>query len=375
MIQRLSVSNYRSLGENVSVELGPFTALVGPNGSGKSSLADALSFVSDASRAGLSGAISDRDWAGEIHRWNRQRSTTVSVHLDLILGTGHPASYGFEIQFSAEQLKVLKEEARIQTGREDIRFRIESGKWIEGPPGLSPPLGDGSLALSIVGGDARFEPLVHELRQIAVYTIAPDALRGPQRYSSVRPMDRYGSTWASILKDQPPETWKPELVSALHKLTGDIEDIKVTPVDTHVIVRFRHTALEGEDKWLSSGQESDGTLRVAGILTALLQEPPVSLIIIEEPELTVHPGALPLLYDFLKEASRRSQVLLTTHSPELLDLLDPQEVRIVIRGQEGTTIAPMAISQHEAVRAGLLTLGEVLRTEGLQPDLPPTAAE
>ena len=47
MIERLTVSNYRSLGRDVDLELGSFTALVGPNGSGKSNLVDVLRFVSD----------------------------------------------------------------------------------------------------------------------------------------------------------------------------------------------------------------------------------------------------------------------------------------------------------------------------------------
>jgi predicted ATPase len=159
------------------------------------------------------------------------------------------------------------------------------------------------------------------------------------------------------------------LISALQKLTGDIEDIKVTQVANYVVVQFRHASGNGA-KWFDAGQESDGTLRVAGILTALLQEPPVPVIGIEEPELTVHPGAIPLLFDFLKQASRRSQVLVTTHSPELLDQVEAEEVRVVLRGPEGTTVAPMSPPQREAVREGLLTLGEVLRTEGLQQELP-----
>ena len=120
-------------------------------------------------------------------------------------------------------------------------------------------------------------------------------------------------------------------------------------------------------KWFEAYQESDGTLRVAGIITALLQEPPVPVIAIEEPELTVHPGAIPLVADFLIQASRRSQVLVTTHSPELLDCVDASAVRVVSRSPErGTMVSPMSATQGEAVRRGLLSLGEVLRLEGFQ---------
>ena len=382
MIKRLRVSNYRSLGENLVVELGRFTALVGPNGSGKSNVVDVLRFVSDAMQMGLSGAITHRNGIGAVRRWSGGRPFNVSIGLELDLGEGRPASYSFELRGdSAEEYKVKKEEASIGDrfsyllGDDDwFSFRVESGKWIEGPPGLKPPLDEKSLALSIIGGDARFQPLVHALQQISIYSIFPDTLRAPQKYSAVKPMDRHGSNWASILKDQPKESWKPELVAALHKLTGDIEDIKDSQAASYIVIEFRHASAK-KPKWFDAAQESDGTLRVAGIVTALLQEPPVPVIGVEEPELTVHPGAIPLLYDFLKQASLRSQVIVTTHSPELLDLMDADDVRVVVRGQEGTTVAPMASSQRQAVRAGLMTLGEVLRTEGLQQDLPLVGVE
>ena len=104
-------------------------------------------------------------------------------------------------------------------------------------------------------------------------------------------------------------------------------------------------------------------------MSALLQEPPLALIGIEEPELTVHPGALPLLIDFLRQASRRSQVVITTHSPELLDLLEAQEVRVVERKDGVTTVGPMRQQQQGTVRDGLLKLGELMVTEGLQQEL------
>jgi predicted ATPase len=376
MIKRLSISNYRSLGENVTIELGRFTALVGPNGSGKSNVVDALRFVSEAMHMGLSGAISHRYGIGAVRRWSGGHPFNVSIRIDLDLGIGRPAFYSFELRGdSADEYKVKAEAAEVWDGTERFQFRIESGKWMEGPEGLTPPIDEMSLALPIIGGDARFQSLIQALQQIAIYAIFPDTLRAPQRYSSFKPLEKHGSNWASILKDQPKQTWKPELVSALQKLTGDTEDIKVSQAASYLVVQFRHTSSNKKLKWFDATQESDGTLRVAGIVTALLQEPPVPVLGIEEPELTVHPGAIPLLYDFLKQASSRSQVLVTTHSPELLDLMDVEDIRVVVRGREGTTVARMSAEQRNAVREGLMTLGEVLRTEGLQQELPLAMAE
>ncbi len=381
MIRRLTVSNYRSLGEKVTVDFGQLTALVGPNGSGKSNVVDVLRFVADAMHTGLSGAISQRQGIAAVRKWSDGPPLNVSVHLELTLGTGSTAEYGFELNGnSAEEFRVKSEEARIAiTGQDSDFFRVESGRWIGGPAGLVPAVDERSLALPLVGGDARFQPLLQELQQIAVYSIFPDTLRAPQKYDADRPMDRHGSNWASILKDQPQETWKPDLVAALQQLTGDTEDIRVAQAAGYLIVQFRHRSSGPEsspspnnghgEKWFDAGQESDGTLRFAGIVTALMQVPTVPVLAIEEPELTVHPGAIPLLYDFLSQASRHSQVLVTTHSPELLDLLDASDMRVVDRGPEGTTVRPMAASQVGAVKKGLLSLGDVLRTEGLQQEL------
>lgn len=373
MIERLSVSNYRSLGENVELELGHFTALVGPNGSGKSNVVDVLRFVSDCMHLGLYGAISDRYGIGAVRRWSGgAQPFDIAIALQILLDDGNRARYSFELQGAkADEYRVEVEEASVWSGTKDFRFRIERGKWIAGPQGLMPSLDEKNLALPLIGGDARFQSLVQALQRISVYSIFPDTLRVPQKYSPIKPMDGHGSNWASILKDQTVSSWKPELISALQKLTRDIDDIKVSQTANYLLVQFRHAHKKGlKPKWLDAAVESDGTLRVAGIVTALLQEPSLPLIGIEEPELTVHPGAIPLLYDFLKQASRRSQVLVTTHSPELLDQMEAEDVRVVVRGPEGTTVSPMASPQRAAVREGLLTLGEVLRTEGLQPELP-----
>jgi predicted ATPase len=212
--------------------------------------------------------------------------------------------------------------------------------------------------------------LAEAIRNIAIYSIFPGTLRRPQTSDPTRPMDEHGANWCSILKDARRDGWIGELRAALGQITGDIDDIKVASVGGFLITEFRHGQVNQKGKtrarWFSSAQESDGTLRMAGIITALLQEPPLTLIGIEEPELTVHPGALPLLYDFLVQASKRSQVLITTHSPDLLGLLKADEVRVVERRDGVTTVGPMDESQREAVRERLFTPGELMRWEGLR---------
>jgi predicted ATPase len=368
MIRSVRVSNYRSLGENIVVRFSPMTVLVGPNGSGKSNVLDALLFVSDAMHSNLSAAITDRHGITAVRRWSAGHPYNVLIAIDLLLD-GRPANYSFElVGDEAEEYRVKSEEAVVSGEDGDgHRFRVEKGRWIVGPTGLRPPVDDLSLALPMVGGDARFRPLFGALRNLAAYSIFPDTLRVPQKYNAVKPMSRHGENWVSILKDQPAGTWKPELIEALRKLTGDAEDIRVSPAAGYLVAEFRHHTLAGHrPKWFDAAQESDGTLRVAGIVTALVQEPPPPFIGVEEPELTVHPGALPLLYDYLTQAAGRSQVVVTTHSPDLLNLVDARSVRVVQRSGGITTVAPMQERQRELVLSGLMTLGELMLSEGLQ---------
>ena len=360
----IGVSNYRSLGRNQETRLGRVTVLVGPNGSGKSNVADALSFVRDAMHMGLSGAITDRGGIDAVRRWSAGRPYNVSIRLDVVLESG-PGSYSFEITGDRrEEFRVKWERAAVSANRGPADFLVDGGRW-HGPEGLEPRISDTGLALPAVAGDERFRPLFDLISRLTIYSIYPDTLRRPQTYSPDKPMHRHGDNWVSILRDQEASTWKPEVVAGLGRLTGDVRDIKVSKAASYLVAQFRH-GTNGQGKWFDAAQESDGTLRVAGILTALLQEPSLPLVGIEEPELTVHPGALPLLMDYLRQASDRSQVLLTTHSPELLSLVKADEVRVVKRSGSGTRIGEMAERQRDTVEKGLLGLGELMTTEGLR---------
>lgn len=195
-----------------------------------------------------------------------------------------------------------------------------------------------------------------------------DTLRTPQKYDPQQPLTEHGSNWTSILKEQDATTWKDDLVKALEKLTGDIDDIEIKPIASYLLARFRHgTGGDSQKaKWFDATQESDGTLRTAGIITALLQKPHLPLIGIEEPELTIHPGAIPVIYDYLQQAKEWSQVVVTTHSPELLDhISDPSQIRVVSKRGDATIVENVSEDQRAVVREGLMSLGELHRTEGL----------
>jgi predicted ATPase len=374
-INRITATNFRSLGENVVVDLGNLTVLVGPNGSGKSNVVGVLQFVADSMRNGLNGAISLRQGIDRVRRWSRGHPFNMSVRIDLedgerggwfAFGLGGDAANEYKVRFESA---AIYERARPVESKQE--YLIQDGVWIKGPSDLRPAIDRLSLLLPLIAGDTRFGPVAEALRAMAVYSIFPDVLRRPQSYDPAKPMDRHGANWLSVLKDRPRESWAADLCAALGKLTGDIEDARVTTASEYLVIEFLHSTNgnaknRSKPKWFSASQESDGTLRVAGMLSALRQDPPLTVVGIEEPELTVHPGAIGLIVDHIQEATKSSQVIVTTHSPELLEHVRAEEVRVVERRDGVTTVQPMAEVQKELVQRGLLTLGEVLRTEGLK---------
>lgn len=371
MLKHVTVSNYRSLDANVAIRLGALTVLVGPNGSGKSNVADVFRFMADAMRVGLEGAITKRHGIAAVRRWSSGRPFNLSFSVELALPGGLTGVYSFALAGDkTEEYRVKSEEAIISGPTSQRRFRIEDGRWVYGPENLRPAVNPLNLVLPLVAGDSRFEPLATALKNVAVYSIFPDSLREPQKYDPATPMNEHGENWVSILKDQDEAALRGDLLEALRRLTGDIEDLRIVPVGGYLSVQFKHAVHDSKrPKWFDAAQESDGTLRVAGIVTALLQSPPLTLIGVEEPELTVHAGAIPMIFDFLKQASRHSQVIVTTHSAELLDLVDPDDVRVVERREGATTVTSMLARQKEAVRERLLSLGEIMRSEGLKQQL------
>jgi len=368
MLKSLTVSNYRSLGESVRLELGSLTALVGPNGSGKSNVLDVLALVADALTRGLPQALEEHGSIGWIRRATAP-DDDVSIALELELDGTH-ARYGFVLARTDDSMGFEVAEEALELDGPAEGFVVERGRWRRRPHGVDPELQPHTLALTLLGGDARFAKWARALRSVAVYSILPDAMRSAGKRSSVRPLSRHGENWMSVLADPEASSWRADLVSGLYKLTGDITDLEVIEAGDSLLVKMSHQQRsEGHATApirLDASRESDGTLRVTGLLCALLQEPRPLVLAIEEPELTVHPGAIPLLYDYLRQASDVGQVVFTTHSPEMLDLLHVDEVRIVERRKGITSIRGLSDDQRRVVQRRLMSLGELMRLEGLQ---------
>ena len=209
------------------------------------------------------------------------------------------------------------------------------------------------------------------LGKIGLYHIFPNSLRDPQKVADSHPLAARGENLASTLRDMLRKKGRflTDLKAALAVAVPGVRDIRVILAGSYYVVELSHERVGGTERgsWFDLSHESDGTIRLLAMLTALFQDPAPSLIGLEEPELAIHPGAMAVLSDTMQEAALRGQVLVATHSPDLINLLPIESIQAVTAEDGSTKVGKVAEYQMKSVRDKLFLPGELHSMEGLQP--------
>jgi predicted ATPase len=190
---------------------------------------------------------------------------------------------------------------------------------------------------------------------MSFYDIRPSIVRGAQPLVNPYPLDSQGKNLAATLfeLEQTQKRRVAELSTALTYVFPEISRYVVENIGSHLIIKLQHEMNGHLAPWFELTQESDGILRILGILTALYQQPARTLITIEEPDITLHPNTIVRLWDELTDAVAHSKILLTTHSPELLDLCHAEQLRIVEKIDGDTYVGTIDQLQKEIIQEKL----------------------
>lgn len=377
-IDLVALKHYRSI-RACRIRLGALTVLVGPNGSGKSNVLDAVRLVSDALTTSLDQALRERGGVNEV----RRRSTGHPHHIGVRIDLRWPAAtafYAFEIGARTRGgFAVVREVCQVQNLRFDTplsTFVVTDGSIVSSEPSLPLP-GPDRLYLTTAAALPAFRPVYDALSRMGFYNLSPDAIRDLQTPDTGELLARDGRNMASVLHrlaEVAPDSKKlieDYLAAVVPGVTG-VDRVALGPKET---LEFRQAVEGSRSPWRFPAQSmSDGTLRALGVLVAAFQQPSASidptLVGIEEPEVVVHPAAAGVLREALRTASEDRQILLTSHSPELLDdsTLPPESI-LAVRATSGTTdIGPLDAAGRNALRAELFTAGELLRVDQLIPE-------
>jgi predicted ATPase len=370
-ITRVRLRNYRSIA-GCDVRLEPLTILVGPNGSGKSNFLDALRLTAESLRGSLDHALRERSGLAEVLRKSNGHPDRFGVRLDFHLD-GAPGFFAFEVGARAAGAYEIRREVCRWAGEQ---YEVSSGEIRRPPAPVSPPAAPDRLYLVNAAGLPAFRPVFDALSAMGFYNIIPSRIRELQAPDPGDLLDREGTNLASVL-DQLGRTnpaSKQRVEEYMARVVPGIVSMRPIHIGHMETIEFRQRVIGSEQPWsFGAINMSDGTLRALAVLTALFQfgeRKTARLIGIEEPETALHPAAAGLLLDCLREGARERQVVVTTHSPDLLDSdsLSAEQLLAVTAHDGKTVIGQVDAASRQALRDSLYRAGELLRLGQLEPD-------
>ena len=337
-LKSIHIENFRSL-RDVTLPLKPLTVLVGPNASGKSNALRALHVLKrlmiDEKLPSIL-EIQNHFWAGEASYINFQLHTRVGET---------PTEYQLELKAKADT-PFAAEELRVN----DVRvISIQSGEgkvWDEDGKNET-RYRSNKLALKSAG-DYGDKPVTSALMEFMkgweVYDFRPDLIR--QDFEKARFDTDWLATWVSHWYENDPDHFR-NVSESLAASTN----FRIGKQDNRLCL------LEG-DKRIPLEEASDGTLRFIAYYTLLNQPKLPPLIAIEEPERNLHPGALKDIAKILEQLAERSQVIITTHSSQLLDAFSAESLSdsvgiLLLRNRPGHGTEVLNIEEIRDDRAAL----------------------
>ncbi|WP_306369118.1 AAA family ATPase [Nocardiopsis sp. CC223A] len=387
----LEVQNFRSL-RQVSIPLGPLNVLVGPNGVGKSNLLDVFRFLADIIHTDIEPALERRGgFDATAFRGGSRSPSTIRIRLKAIW-TKHssasaPDEYALQItrrrrdgrdtlsrqesfQFKrtkgrGRRITIKGEKAQVMDTRKSadedtVTHSIGLRRFSSGLstlPRLSDDAGGNEVA-TLADGLAAFRVFDVDVTWARFPAQMPSgALAGTKLMENASNLALFLFT----LRRNDLYAWQ-RLVADAREVLPQLKDIDFefpSGAAREVIVVLHESGLRAPTPLADA---SYGTIRLLGLLALLYDPHPPALTCIEEIDHGLHPQALELLVERLREASERTQFLIATHSPALADRLRPDELIVCERDDEGASRIPAVTrEQLEAIveRSEGLPLGEL----------------
>jgi len=371
MLVQVTISGYKSL-QASTARFAPFTVIVGRNNVGKSNLFDALRLLSNLAQMPVASAFKPERHRGDpVESFFSEKQPHLSIQCDFDL-TGTPRPFVGN-EFLPDPLLHYEVEITFRGGVLEIQSEALTGRTLQGKKPrafISMTSKDGIKRVSAnrdtaksgktrhfispsprsvmtMVDDAELYPhtvaLARELSSWRFFHFEPDALREPSPAMDMLELEPSGrglSGFYDTLANRDAERFK-SAARALRRGIPEASGIRV--LDTGD--RRRLLAIVRED-----GREfvarllSDGTLRFLALIALAYAPQPPGLVCFEEPENGVHPGRLKFVVDILRglsergsDGGHRSQVFVNSHSPYLVDLLDPAEMLLASLKEKAKT--------------------------------------
>lgn len=360
-LKKVSARGFRSLAD-VEVSFGAFTVLVGPNGSGKSNLLQVLAFVRDTTRFDTTQAIALRGGFSHVLRQDG-KSHVVQLTIEAMVSEHASAratdKYSLDLVETApgdiDRTEVLLYKRIAGRGRrqkvEAKGSEVSIGEAMQKTANLNPFLRLASDDVSALGTIARLDEkelgsgpreFFDFLSSVRYLDPDVDAARSPARMSKADLFDDASNLASALytLHEDAPDAFARLQHDLAQCLPGFARiEFGVVGGSAASIVVLLHE--EGLATPIELADASFGTVRLLSLLTALHDPNPPQLTIIEEVDHGLHPYALDVLVDRMRDASGRTQIIVASHSPTLVNRLHADEIVICDRDPDsGESVIP-----------------------------------
>jgi predicted ATPase len=336
-LRHITLEGFRSI-RKLDLELNDLTVLIGANGAGKSNLISFFQMLNFMLSESLQLYIARRGGGSSILHYGPQQTSALHAELEFE-GTGVVSTYGFELAFGAPDTLFFSTEY--------VRFH-EAGNLKQyerniGVGHLETALVKLSMEGTKVGGGTKiprsFIERLSELQTYHFHDTSEDApMRTSQDVARNRRMMGTGGNLAAflyMLRETKPQHYA-RILATIRLAVPYLMDFVLEPDILNmgrIQLRWRD---RNPDHEFGAHQLSDGSLRAIALITVLLQpeEMMPGLIIIDEPELGLHPSAVGLIGSLIKAASLRRQVVVATQSPRLISEFEPEDLVVVEREED-----------------------------------------
>lgn len=372
-IEEIRLRNFRAF-ENARLRLSDLTFVLGRNGAGKSSLLDAVEFLREAVEDSLPNALDRRGGLGKVRRADAEGDSRFSpimglaVVLSVKLGDRTlSALYGFQlVPLDSDAHYSVKEALYFAPG--GPRFTRHEESFWSSLKSIDPTPPRMRLVLPLIlGVDSLWAAVGEALAGLRSYQFDPSVIGSLPPIDAGTRLARSGVNAGDVLRHlegQPDQRWIEQHLAAFTD--------GVVKVHTQAILGRRLLLVDqdtgGRTQTFDATQISQGTLRALAVLLALRQQPRPSLVLIDEIENSVHPGAVAVLVGAAEALCGDLRIVLTSHSPEVLShpACTGDRVRLVEWQAGRSRIHRLNDETREAV-SPLNTVGDMLRSNTLWP--------
>ena len=343
-VDSISVRGFRSIGSVENLQLRPINVLIGSNGSGKSNFVEVFSFLQETRSGHLQSYVIRAGGADSILHFGSKRTDKLDIRISFETDTeGLFNQYEMTLApTSSDGLYPALEYVYIwdkNKRSQPLGCRI-SGNGLEAA--ISNIAGIQGARAEVVG---RY--VGRYLEQWRLYHFHDTSANSPMKKTADLNDNRFlrpdGSNLPAFLYylNQKHESSYRMIRNAVRLVAPFFDDFQLLPQalnEDKIRLEWKHI---GSEDYFDVSSLSDGTLRFIALTTLLLQPPRLrpSMILLDEPELGLHPLAITLLASLARQASVDTQVLLATQSPILLDHFEPEDVLVTERVNGGTEIA------------------------------------